>query len=215
MDKGVPRTSQTTKLGRFVIIYLKIGVCLFLSGILIFLVRTTFTSYYRVDGGSMEPTMKDAEIIQTSPFSSFNKYLSKLKRGDIVIFMDKEKKVPHVKRVIGLPNEIVTIDNSHIFIDSNLLNEPYLFIKYYALLQKIDFYVPPTIPCIEYRLDGDEYFVLGDNRDNSSDSRGSGPINIKSIKAFVKYSSYNNNQSDPYLSSTNVPPINCLGLNDF
>ena len=101
-----------------------------------------------------------------------------LERGDVVLLDDRHNDYA-VKRIIGLPRETVQIWRGCVFINRTLLVEPYL---------------PPhtyTFPLewhrrgATYILGDDEYFVLGDNRMNSSDSRSYGAVTRKQIKRRV------------------------------
>ena len=141
---------------------------------------------HEVKGSSMEPTFQNNEYIITDKVSY---RFGKPNRGDVVIFKAPvNPDVDYIKRIIGLPGETVMIENGRIYIDGKILNEPYLedltpvfpggFIKEGAVVS-----VPE-----------DHYFVMGDNRPHSSDSREFGPIEKKLIigKAVFRYWPINN-----------------------
>lgn len=99
-------------------------------------------------------------------------------RGDIVTFPSKtEPGMILVKRIIGLPGETLTLHEGQVYVDGHLLDEPYV--------------TGPTFPAYGEGLDGayvlgpDEYWVMGDNRTNSSDSRFFGPISREDILTHV------------------------------
>ena len=124
-----------------------------------FIVRTFFFSPYIVEGASMEPTLHDQEKI-------FVKKTDSITRGDIVII--KGKKENYVKRIIGLPGDIIVMKNDQLTLNGVQFNEPYLS-QNRKMAKEIgnqltgDF-GPITVP-------KDDYFVMGDNRLKSMDSR--------------------------------------------
>lgn len=135
---------------------------------------TAFVQPVKVEGTAMAPALQDGDriVIQRNP--------SKLERGDIVVFyfpLDQRKS--YIKRIVGLPNETVEIREGKVFINGTLLDEPY---------------VQPTLNVSmrssqEIKLAEDSYYVIGDNRDNSADSRIWGPLQRKLIygKYMTKY----------------------------
>ena len=104
----------------------------------------------------------------------------RLERGDVIVFWypnDPDKS--YVKRIVGLPNETVEVRNGKVIINGQELNESYLDPQYNTLGQSL----APTLVKDHY------YFVMGDNRDNSSDSRSWGLVPEKYIygKALFRY----------------------------
>lgn len=97
--------------------------------------------------------------------------ISRPDRGDVVVFLPNGSQNSHlyVKRVIGLPGETVQIREGSVYIDGMLLEESELFDKI----------IDPGIAQNEILLGNDEYFVLGDNRNSSEDSRSG---NIGAVK---------------------------------
>lgn len=109
----------------------------------------------------MLPTFKDGERLL------IDKNVKKINRGEIVVFKyPKDETRLFFKRIIALPNETVSILQGKVFINEIELAEPYLEATYNIKRFNL---APKKIP------DG-SYFVLGDNRDNSSDSRYWGPV---------------------------------------
>ena len=127
----------------------------------------------RVDGSSMNPTLYDGDNLWVDKLSYT---FGDPKRFDIIIFYPNgNEKITYVKRIIGLPGETVSMDlDGKIYINGQLLNENY------ALDEP---FLPSSIGILsgnnEIVLGDDEYFVLGDNRNNSMDSRRSDPGNVK------------------------------------
>ena len=136
-----------------------------------------------VEGTSMLPQLRDGERLLVNKLIYYDiKSVSwgHIDRGDIVVFWfpnDPDKSF--VKRVIGLPGEIVEIRAGKVLINNKELNEEYLTDEFNQTLPSFD----------AQRVDNHHYFVLGDNRDNSSDSRYWGLVPAKYIygKAFFRY----------------------------
>lgn len=120
-----------------------------------------------VIGDSMEPTLYNAQEILISRFSY---KLTSPKRFDVVVFLPNGNQNAHyyVKRVVGLPGETVKIEDGSVFIDGVLLDEG----------EQFDHMADAGIAGHEITLESDEYFVLGDNRNSSEDSRSGniGPV---------------------------------------
>ncbi len=127
----------------------------------------------RVDGESMVPTLVSGEYVIVSRLSY---RLGTPQRGDIIVFhFPGDPKEEYIKRVIGLPGDEVSIKNGHVYINGQILNENYLDVK-------INYTGAWNVP-------SDQLFVLGDNRNNSSDSHdwGTVPMNYVVGKAILVY----------------------------
>jgi len=137
---------------------------------------------HQVRGTSMYPNFHDADYILTDKISY---RLNQPKRGDVVIFIaPTNEDYDYIKRIIGIPGDAVEVTNDYrVKINGEILNEPYLPSDYQtfggAFLAAGK---PITVP-------QDEYFVLGDNRNHSSDSREWGFVPRKNIigKAWFRY----------------------------
>lgn len=128
-----------------------------------------------VSGSSMSPTLTDKDVLLTE-----TAVLNDLQRYDIVtidVNDDIKGKIRIIKRVIGLPGEHITIyTNGMVAIDGEFLPDEY----------QIDCYESDgAIISTDVILSDDEYYVLGDNRYNSADSRLYGPFSIDKIKGKV------------------------------
>lgn len=126
----------------------------------------------QVEGTSMEPTLDDGDNLIVEKISY---RFRDPDRFDIIVFPFKYKEnTYYIKRIIGLPGETIQIDlDGNIYIDSKILEEDY----------GKEIIADPGNAFTPVRLENDEYFVLGDNRNNSSDSRTSsvGVIHRKDI----------------------------------
>ena len=119
----------------------------------VFLLTFVFIPIFQVSGSSMYPTLKDGDTIAVFPKKSFDS-------GDICCFKTSDK--VYVKRVIAGENSVVDIDSyGNVTVDGRILEEDYVN---YKAKGKCDIPLPYTVP-------EDHYFVLGDNRITSEDSR--------------------------------------------
>lgn len=119
---------------------------------------------YIVEGASMQPNFETGQWIIVSRLA----YLfGQPQRGDVVILDFPEPEKDLIKRLIGLPGETVEIHDGLVYINGEPLNEPYLN-------------APPRYRG-EWTLGPNEYFVLGDNRNNSRDSHAFGPVTADHI----------------------------------
>ncbi len=172
--------------------------------LLIFLAVRSVVLNFRVDGLSMEPTLDTGEmlLVNRQIYSSFdlNEVVNVLpfveregehtfypfhppQRGDIIVFdppigaVDK----PYIKRVIGLPGETISIHDGAVYVDGVRLNEEYLGTTSTSWPGRADGF--------ELLVPEESLFVMGDNRNNSTDSRSFGPISYSDIigRAWISY----------------------------
>ncbi|MFQ5342549.1 MAG: signal peptidase I [Anaerolineae bacterium] len=143
--------------------------------LLIFLLIRVVIQNFRIEGYSMEPNLHQSQYLIVN--KAVYRWLHSPERGDIIVFeYPRAPDRDFIKRIIGLPGETVEIRDGSINIDGVPLDEPYL--------------PEPTHGNMAARTLGpSEYFVLGDNRDNSSDSRSWGPLPTDNIigKAWISY----------------------------
>lgn len=111
-----------------------------------------------VEGVSMNPTYYTGDVL-------FVNRLSEPKRGDIVTFERNNKS--YIKRIIALPGDTILIDNSKVYVNGEVISEDYINEKVFEGGNYED---------NEYTLKADEYFVMGDNRNYSLDSRKFGVV---------------------------------------
>jgi signal peptidase I len=134
--------------------------------------RVFIGSVYVVDGRSMEPAYPSGTHLYGTPIST------PLARGDVVL-LDDGKEDYAVKRIIGLPGETVQLWRGCVFINRQMLVEPYLPKHTYT------FPMEQARRGATFMLGEREYIVLGDNRFNSADSRTYGAVERRQIKRRV------------------------------
>ncbi len=128
---------------------------------------------YVVDGASMEPNFHTSQRVVVDRVTMM---LEGASRGDVVVLdSPTQKDELLIKRVIGLPNETVTMRDGRVYINGRLLDESYVLE-----------YCTSRACNGEWLLGPDEYFVLGDNRPHSYDSQDFGPVKASTIKGIVR-----------------------------
>src|SRR5579864_1973052 len=130
----------------------------------------------KVEGTSMMPGLDDQERIFINKFVY---HLEPIERGDIVVFRyPRDPSKSFIKRVIGLAGDHIRIDEGRVYVNGKRLDEDYVPQVYEDLRSYPEMIVPP-----------DSYFVLGDHRSLSNDSRDFGPVNQSYIygKAVFGY----------------------------
>lgn len=129
----------------------------------------------RIEGNAMLPNFSDGDKVL------MDRNIGELKRGDVVMFLyPKDQSKFYIKRIVGLPGESIEIRDGKTFINGEILNETYIDDNYNQSKQTF----PPR------EIEAKHYFVIGDNRDNSSDSRYWGTVDIKLVKGkyYTTYS---------------------------
>jgi signal peptidase I len=128
--------------------------------VLIYVAVNFATGRFRIEGSSMEPSMHPNQYVLVDKLSYM---LGDPKRGDVIVFnYPQATERDFIKRVIGLPGETVTVRGGVVYVNNVALDEPYIS-------------APPSYENT-WTLGPDEYFVLGDNRNSSSDSHAWGPL---------------------------------------
>jgi signal peptidase I len=153
-------------------------LCILLWSIISFLVLRHFVLMaVEIKGTSMTPTLLDGQryILLRCP------YLWRAPRtGEIVVIQDPQDRDLSVKRIVALPNDLVEIRRDGVYVNNAKLKEPYLT-SIASRASGLDL-VKPT------RLGPNDYFVLGDNRSHSADSRIYGPVPRKFILGLISKS---------------------------
>jgi len=136
-----------------------------------FLLRVTIQSFVVV-GSSMEPNLEDGQRLLV------NKVVYDLRepqRGEVIVFQPPTgRSVDFIKRIIGLPGDTVEIKDGAVYINDSAIDEPYVK-------------AAPSYTMAKEKIPEGEYFVLGDNRNNSNDSHSWGEVPQQNIigKAWV------------------------------
>lgn len=161
--------------------FFEIGETISIFLIVFLFLRFFIFEPFVVVGESMEPNFHSADYLIICKICI---KLEGIKRGDVIIFKPPiDEKKYYIKRVIGLPNERIVIKENEIFI----FNEDYPngFKLEEEYLTNKNFYMEDQI----FQLKNDEYFVLGDNREESYDSRKWGPLKKNKVLGKVIFRS--------------------------
>lgn len=168
--------------------------------VLAMFIRTFVVQAFKIPSGSMKETLQIGDHILVNKFIYGVKLpfvdktiipIKEPKRGDIVVFkfpLDPDK--DFIKRVIGVAGDVIKIRNKKLYVNGELQNHPFAMYTdphiFQGKLQPRDNLGPITVP-------PDSLFVMGDNRDNSHDSRFWGFVNLTAVKgkAFIIYWSWN------------------------
>lgn len=134
--------------------------------VVVVLIRTFIITPVRVDGDSMKNTLKNGDILLLYKLGSIN-------RLDIIVLDEEKDNEKIIKRVIGLPGETVAIKKGKIYINDKVIDDEYAYGE--------------TSDYDKVTLEDDEYFILGDNRLISKDSRYFGPIKENEIKGKIVF----------------------------
>lgn len=134
--------------------------------VVVVLIRTFIITPVRVDGDSMKNTLKNGDILLLYKLSSID-------RNDIIVLDEEKDNEKIIKRVIGMPGETVAIKKGKIYINDKVIDDEYAYGE--------------TSDYNKVTLADDQYFILGDNRLISKDSRYFGPIKDNEIKGKIVF----------------------------
>ena len=144
-----------------------------LTVVIFFLIQMVVRNF-RVVGNSMEPNLHDSQYLIVDKISY---RLAEPQRGDVIVFEPPNRPgEDYVKRVIGLSGELVEVRNGQVFIENQLLEEPFAV-------------YPGSYSMSPRRVGANELFVLGDNRNSSSDSHNWGMLSKDKVvgRAWISY----------------------------
>ena len=168
-------------------------------------IRTFVVQAFKIPSGSMKETLQIGDHILVNKFIYGVKLpflqsviipIKEPKKEDIIVFRYPENpKLDFIKRVVGVHGDIVKVRNKKLYVNDELVDRHYAIHTdphiIPAVYNKRDNFGPVVVP-------PDSLFVMGDNRDNSKDSRFWGFVKLKAVKgkAFMIYWSWNKNNSD-------------------
>lgn len=185
--------------------------------LLIFLLVRAVVQNFQVEGSSMQPTLQSGWYLLVNKaiyyeinLDTVHKFLPFIdagedptryvfrapRRGDVIVFKQPEsapgQERDFIKRIIGLPGEVVEVHDETVFIGGKPLDEPYILEK-------------PTYSCQPQRVPPGHYFVLGDNRNNSSDSHIFGAVPKENLigQAWITYWPFS---AIGFINNTSVEP---------
>jgi signal peptidase I len=144
-----------------------------LMAVVLYFLIDTVVGRVRVENISMQPTLHEGQFILVNKLAY---RIGGFHRGDVVVFhYPRDPREDYIKRVIGLPGDEVTIQNGQVSINGQVLDEPYI--------------ASPPAYTNTWTVPPDQVFVLGDNRNLSSDSHSWGFLPIGNVvgKALVVY----------------------------
>ena len=126
---------------------------------IVFLLVNTLIGRFRIEQVSMLPNLHEGEYVIVDKISY---WLHQPQRGDIIV-LKRAGQPDLIKRVVGLPGETIEVRDGKVYVNGTPLSEPYTA-------------QPPAYVMPARQIDADQYFVLGDNRNNSSDSHAWGTV---------------------------------------
>jgi len=146
----------------------------------VFLIRNFLVQPFLVSGSSMVPNFYDGDYLLVDELTY---HFRMPERGEVAVFEydgNPEEKTYFIKRVVGLPGELIKVSDNNVVITNKEHPEGFVLDEVYLPRELL------TSGSAEIVLDEDEYFVLGDNRSYSFDSRSWGALKSNSIVGLVR-----------------------------
>lgn len=178
--------------------------------IVVSIFRTWFYAPYRVPTGSMIPTIEKGDFLFANmhsygyviPFTDKKILKTPIKRQDIAIFpYPEDPSITFIKRIIGIPNDKIIIKDEIVYINGKELDEPYKF---------LDSSLPIRGDDLELVVPAGKYFMVGDNRRNSLDSRYWGFVDEKTIRGTGSIVFWSHNPVKSLLNGYNLNRIGTI-----
>ena len=150
--------------------------------VLALILRTFVVQAFWIPSGSMVPTLLPGDRVLVAKFWY---WFQEPKRGQIMVFkypVDPQR--DFVKRIVGLPGDVIEVRDGVVIVNGTSLSEPYVRNRDMFTLTE-----SPVFPKIPFTVPKDSFFVMGDNRPNSQDSRFWGFVPMQNVRgpAFVRY----------------------------
>jgi signal peptidase I len=165
---------------KWIVIFSLVAAVCILAILSPFFIRTYIIQAYKIPAGSMKPTLLAGDHILVDKLP---KNLDEIERGDIVVFVyPPDPRKDFVKRVIGLPNDLIEIRDKALYVNENLFQEDYAI---HIDTNIIPARIRPRDNLGPIRVPENALFVLGDNRDASFDSRFWGFVDLSKVKGKV------------------------------
>ena len=160
------------KIKQFLIPFLEVFEILAVVLVSIYIIYGFIAQPFLVLGASMQPNFSSGDYLLVDEATY---HFRKPERGEVVVFHNPSNTSEfYIKRIVGLPGEEVVINNGEVIIDGKVLDESYLDPNIRVDGQYV------------FQLDDDQYFVMGDNRPQSFDSRSWGPLGKSFLVGVVR-----------------------------
>ncbi|MDO8513086.1 MAG: signal peptidase I [bacterium] len=182
---------------KFLIFFIELLKTVAIVFVLAFIIRYFVIQPFVIEGNSMEPDFHDRQLILINKLSY---RIHNPNRGDVIVFESPQNhSIYYIKRIIGIPGDEIQLKEGDVYLNGEKIDEPYL-----SLGQKTTADTSAT-GTLDVTVGRDQFFVMGDNRDQSSDSREWGLLdkNLISGKFLVViyprdswYSQANQNASE-------------------